>query len=101
MSSALVTHTKNTIDRDRLRGIFITHGHEDHIGALPHVLQKIQAPIYATRMSAGPIKLKLEEHQLASSITLVECAAGEVIKGFREITERAAFRGTFCLLGRL
>lgn len=67
-------------NKRKLRGIFITHGHEDHIGALPYILRKIQAPIYATRMSAGLINLKLEEHQLGNSITLIECSAGDVIK---------------------
>ena len=48
-------------NREKIRGIFLTHGHEDHIGALPYVLRDIQAPIYATRMPAGLVELKLEE----------------------------------------
>ena len=48
-------------NRGRLRGIFLTHGHEDHIGALPYVLEKISAPIYARRLTAGLAELKLSE----------------------------------------
>ena len=46
--------------QDKIRGIFLTHGHEDHIGALPYVLRSFQAPIYATRMTLGLVGLKLE-----------------------------------------
>ena len=67
-------------NQNKLRGIFITHGHEDHIGALPYVLRSINAPIYATRMSAGLIKLKLEEHRLLDKTKLVTCEAGSVVK---------------------
>ncbi len=67
-------------NQSKIRGIFITHGHEDHIGALPYVLRSINAPIYATRMSAGLIKLKLEEHRLLDRTRLVTCEAGQIVK---------------------
>ena len=67
-------------NQNKIRGIFITHGHEDHIGALPYVLRSINAPIYATRMSAGLIKLKLEEHRLLDRTKLITCEAGQIVK---------------------
>ena len=65
--------------KDKIRGIFLTHGHEDHIGALPYVLRSFQAPIYATRMTLGLVSLKLEEHKLLDSTKLVTCEAGDTI----------------------
>ena len=67
-------------NQNKIRGIFITHGHEDHIGALPYVLRSLNAPIYATRMSAGLIKLKLEEHRLLDRTRLITCEAGQIVK---------------------
>ena len=67
-------------NQNKVRGIFITHGHEDHIGALPYVLRSLNAPIYATRMSAGLIRLKLEEHRLLDKTKIITCDAGDVIK---------------------
>jgi len=67
-------------NQSKIRGIFITHGHEDHIGALPYVLRSISAPIYATRMSAGLIGLKLEEHRLLDKVQLYTCEAGDTVK---------------------
>ena len=66
-------------NKSRLRGIFITHGHEDHIGALPYVMDRLNAPIYATRLSAGLIELKLQEHGLLEKTKIVTVEAGETI----------------------
>ncbi len=67
-------------NKDRIRGVFITHGHEDHIGSLPYLLRELNVPVYATRMSAGLIKLKLEEHHLLSKTRLITCEAGETVR---------------------
>ena len=67
-------------NRDRIRAIFITHGHEDHIGSVPYLMRDIDAPIYATRMSAGLIRLKLEEHKLVNKVKLITCEAGETVR---------------------
>ena len=67
-------------NHNRLRGLFITHGHEDHIGAIPYVLKQINMPIYCTRFTAGLIKLKLEEHQLVKSTKLITVEAGKTIR---------------------
>lgn len=67
-------------NQSRIRGIFLTHGHEDHIGALPYVLRDINATIYATRMTAGLVELKLEEHRLLDKTRIRTCEAGEVVK---------------------
>ena len=56
--------------RERVRGIVITHGHEDHIGALPHVLPRINVPIYATPLTRGLIEVKLKAHKLLKDATL-------------------------------
>ena len=53
-----------TKNREKIRGIVLTHGHEDHIGALPYLLKDITAPIYGTAMTIGLVKLKFEEHRL-------------------------------------
>ena len=65
---------------NRIRGLFITHGHEDHIGAIPYILKQVNMPIYCTRLTAGLIKLKLEEHGLAKSVKLITVEAGEMIR---------------------
>ena len=67
-------------NQDRIRGIFLTHGHEDHIGSIPYLLRSVNVPIYATRMTAGLVRLKLEEHRLADKTKLITCEAGEVVK---------------------
>jgi ribonuclease J len=62
---------------DRMRGYLITHGHEDHIGALPYILRDVPAPIFATRLTRGLIEVKLKEHGLLKSAELVTCVPGE------------------------
>ena len=64
-------------NKDRIRGIVLTHGHEDHIGAMPYVMSKLDCPVYATRLTAGLVRLKLEEHGLAEKVKLVTCSAGD------------------------
>ncbi len=67
-------------NRSRIRGLFITHGHEDHIGSIPYVLNQVNMPIYCTRLTAGLIKLKLEEHGLLKSTKLITVEAGEMVR---------------------
>ncbi len=64
----------------RIRGLFITHGHEDHIGAIPYILKQLNMPIYCTRFTAGLIKLKLEEHGLLKSTKLITVDAGKSVR---------------------
>ncbi|MGN0457385.1 MAG: ribonuclease J [Eubacterium sp.] len=64
------THIIN--NADRIRGIIITHGHEDHIGGLAYLLKEVNIPVYATKLTIGLIKGKLEEHGLLGKVKLVE-----------------------------
>ena len=67
-------------NKDKVKGFFITHGHEDHIGALPYVLKQINAPIYGTKLTIGLIEIKLKEHNILSDCTLNIVEPGELIK---------------------
>jgi len=67
-------------NRARIRGLFITHGHEDHIGAIPYILKQVNMPVYCTRLTAGLIKLKLEEHGLLRQTKLITVEAGEMVR---------------------
>ena len=67
-------------NRARIRGLFITHGHEDHVGAIPYVLKQLNMPIYCTRFTAGLIKLKLEEHGLLKSTKLITVEPGKSVR---------------------
>jgi len=66
--------------RDRVKGIVITHGHEDHIGAIHHVLQEIQAPIYATPLTIGLLEVKLARTGVGSKAALNTVQAGETVQ---------------------
>ncbi len=58
--------------KDKIRGIVFTHGHEDHYGAIPYVWRKIQAPIYATKLTAGFIESKMQEHEQVPQIRVIK-----------------------------
>ena len=65
---------------EKVKGIFLTHGHEDHIGSLPYVLKQINVPIYGTALTLGILKTKLEDNQILSNCTLNVVKPGEIVK---------------------
>ncbi len=67
-------------NQDRLRGIFLTHGHEDHIGAIPYALRTINPPIYGTKLTLGILKNKLQEHSLPWNPQLCTVSAGTTVR---------------------
>lgn len=67
-------------NKDKIRGIFLTHGHEDHIGALPYVLRQLNVPVYGTKLTLGIVETKLKEHGLLSSTELIRVKPRDVIK---------------------
>ncbi|MCR5053454.1 MAG: ribonuclease J [Lachnospiraceae bacterium] len=81
-----ISYLKDNIDR--VKGFFITHGHEDHIGALPYVLKEVNVPIYATKLTMGIIEHKLEEHGLKKT------TKRKVVK-FGSVINAGAFRVEF------
>ena len=69
-----------TKNKEKIRGIVLTHGHEDHIGGMPYILKDINVPVYGTRLTLGLLALKLEEHGLMSTTKLENVEAGETIQ---------------------
>ncbi len=67
-------------NQKKLRGMFITHGHEDHIGSIPYCMREVNCPIHGTAMTNGLIKLKLEEHRLADTVKLITHKPGDSVK---------------------
>lgn len=66
-------------NKDKVKGLFITHGHEDHIGSIPYILKQLNMDIYATRLTIGLIASKLEEHNISKE-SLIPVKEGDVIK---------------------
>ncbi len=67
-------------NKTKIRGMFLTHGHEDHIGGIPYAMQQFNCPIHGTRLTAGIVQLKLEEHHLDKVVKLFTHEAGETVK---------------------
>jgi len=67
-------------NKNRIRAIVLTHGHEDHIGGLPYLMREVEAPLYTTRLTAGLIESKLEEHGLLEKTKIVTLKAGDKFK---------------------
>lgn len=67
-------------NQDKVKGFFITHGHEDHIGSLPYILKQLNIPVYGTRLTLGIVENKLKEHGILSDCKLNVVSAGDVIE---------------------
>lgn len=67
-------------NRDKVKGFFLTHGHEDHIGALPYILKQINVPLYGTKLTLGLVESKLQEHNILSDCELNVVKPGDIIK---------------------
>ncbi len=65
---------------EKIKGIFLTHGHEDHIGALPYVLKQLNVPVYGTKLTLGIVETKLKEHGLLASTELMRVKPKDIIK---------------------
>ncbi|MBQ4509184.1 MAG: ribonuclease J, partial [Clostridia bacterium] len=71
------TYIQNNIHK--VRGVFLTHGHEDHIGSLPYFLRSCNVPVYGTKLTLGILENKLIEHKLLQSVKLNNVSAGDKV----------------------
>ena len=67
-------------NKDKVKGLFLTHGHGDHIGAIPYILKQINMPVYGTKLTIGLVESKLKEHDMLSKTNLIPISPGESIK---------------------
>ena len=67
-------------NKDKVKGLFLTHGHEDHIGAIPYILKQMNMPVYGTKLTIGLVESKLKEHDMLSKTNLIPISPGESIK---------------------
>ena len=67
-------------NKDKVKGLFLTHGHEDHIGAIPYILKQINMHVYGTKLTIGLVESKLKEHDMLSKSNLIPISPGESIK---------------------
>jgi len=80
IDSVIADTTYLVKNKDRIRGLFLTHGHEDHIGGIPYAMQNFRTTIHGTRLTIGLVKRKLEEHDLDTKVSMVTHEAGETVK---------------------
>ena len=82
----VIPDIKYLLDKvDRIKGLFLTHGHEDHIGAIPYILKQINIPIYGTNLTIGLVKNKLIEHNIINDCKLNVVNSKDIIK-FKNIS---------------
>jgi ribonuclease J len=67
-------------NKQKVKAVFLTHGHEDHIGSIPYLMRHLEVPIYCTKLTAGLVELKLAEHKMLSKVKIHRVSAGDTIQ---------------------